>query len=609
MDCSREKRKTRIQQKKGEGRIMSADTKKKRKWRIPWKSFRFRVLAVTIAAVTVLMGILLFNNIYAINVVHNQVSETNYRVLNMYMSNVDNSFQAVENYFVGLQSSSALITAASTKDDKEFYISQARLVKELEASVFTYDYIEDIFVYVKQRDQYMDAAQYSLGGTERSRIRDMLKDVISQKEEGQYEGGKWTWYWVNGEPYLLRILQMRNTYMGGCVKVSTLVKRLREDGFGKLDYLAFVTEEGQELGAKLPQLTQTIQLNGKQQYYRGIKGTHERYMVLTVPSDCGEYGLVAMIRDNNILEGLQSFRILIWILVALLAAFLVAFTTIMRRWVLGPLNRLVKAMKGLSEGQFDIRLRENKKDDCEEFVMVNKAFDDMISQIESLKINVYEENIRRQRAELQYMKLQANPHFYINCLNVIHNLSMMGRNDLLQQMTTYLGNHLRYTMEGSALDTLEKEMDCVENYLRIQQLRFPDSIVCEMDVDPDTKSVLAPPLLIQTFIENTVKYQVTAGEITHIWIRVHRTEGNPHTIEIEIRDDGEGYPQRVLDCLERNQKIFDKKGEHFGIRNVSQRLWLLYHDSAKLICYNDEENGGACTKIYLPDDIVEEGQK
>ena len=186
---------------------------------------------------------------------------------------------------------------------------------------------------------------------------------------------------------------------------------------------------------------------------------------------------------------------------------------------------------------------------------------------------------------------------------------MMGKNDLLQQMTTYLGNHLRYTMEGSALDTLEKEMDCVENYLRIQQLRFPDSIVCEMEVTQDVRSVLAPPLLIQTFAENTVKYQVTAGEITHIWIKVHRTEENPHVVEIEIRDDGEGYPQSVLDCLEKNQKIFDKRGEHFGIRNVSQRLWLLYHDAAKLICYNDKETGGACTKIYLPDDIVENKQK
>ena len=125
---------------------METAVKTKRKWRIPWKSFRFRILAVTIAAVTILMGILLFNNIYAINVVHNQVSESNYRVLNMYMSNVDNCFEAIENYFVGLQSSSSLITAAYTKDDKEFYISQARLIRELEASVSSYDYIEDLLM-------------------------------------------------------------------------------------------------------------------------------------------------------------------------------------------------------------------------------------------------------------------------------------------------------------------------------------------------------------------------------------------------------------------------------------------------------------------------------
>lgn len=171
-------------------------------------------------------------------------------------------------------------------------------------------------------------------------------------------------------------------------------------------------------------------------------------------------------------RGLQSLRVLIWILMVLLAVFLVGFTMIMRRWVLRPLNRLIKAMQELSEGQFNIRLRENEWDECEEFTMVNRAFDDMIGQIESLKIDVYEENIRRQRAELQYMKLQANPHFYINCLNVIHNLSMMGKNDLLQQMTTYLGNHLRYTMEGSALDTLEKEMDCVETICGYSSFAF-----------------------------------------------------------------------------------------------------------------------------------------
>ncbi len=50
------------------------------------------------------------------------------------------------------------------------------------------------------------------------------------------------------------------------------------------------------------------------------------------------------------------------------------------------------------------------------------------------------------------MKLQVNPHFYINCLNVIHNLSIMGKNSLVQEMTAYLGNHLRYTMEGNSLD-------------------------------------------------------------------------------------------------------------------------------------------------------------
>ena len=578
------------------------DSKRYGKFRMRWRSFRFRVVVVTFLMVIILLGILLFNNIYAINIVRKQVFEANYRVLSVYMSNVDHAFEDMENYFVGMQSNSNMITASSTNTEVTFYTAQARLKKELDAYVVSNGYVEDIFVYFEERDQCIDAANYEIGGSERTAIGKMVRKIIEEEAYSQENAGKWIWGWIEDDAYLIRILRMRNTYMGGCVKVSTLVERLRTDGFGEMESLSFCTASGEDLGNQLPELNETIQLKTDQEYYRMV-GKRNSYMMLSVLSGCGDYGLVALIRDNNILEGLKSFRILIWVLLGILGVFLVAFVAAMRRWVIMPLDGLIHGMNCLSKGEFGIRL--SKQADCEEFTLVNKAFDNMTEQIETLKIGVYEEKIRRQRAELQYMKLQVNPHFYINCLNIIHNLSLMKQNNLIQQMTTYLGNHLRYTMEGSAVDTLEKEIACVENYLKIQQLRFPDSIVCKMEVEDSVRQVQVPPLLIQTFVENTVKYQVIAGEITHINIRLVRSLENFHRLVVEIWDDGDGYSEKILTCLVNDQKIFDQRGEHYGIRNVCQRLKLIYHENVNIHFSNHPETGGAYVRVVLPDDIVE----
>lgn len=216
-------------------------------------------------------------------------------------------------------------------------------------------------------------------------------------------------------------------------------------------------------------------------------------------------------------------------------------------------------------------------------------------------MDVYEEKIQRQKAKLQYLKLQVNPHFYINCLNVINNLSIMNRNDLVQNMTRYLGNHLRYTLEGNTVDSLEKEVNYVRNYIHIQELRFPDALTVYMEVEPNVMSVKVPPLIIQTFVENTVKYQVVGGEHTELYIVISRCEEEKHRVRIEIWDSGEGFPEDILAKLQNQSKIVDEKGEHYGIRNVCERLDLIYHGAADITFDNHWETGGAYIIIELPE--------
>lgn len=571
------------------------------KIRIPVQSIRFRIIFVVTSTVLVLLLILLFNNVYAIKVVRNQVFETNQKMLTMYMNRIDDAFQDVENYWVGLQLSENLATVEYTKKEIDYYTAQARLKHDMENVLPTYGFIDDLFVYFSENDSFLNVAKYDISGEEQKYIRQMVISASRSKILDDNSKGKWIGMEAGGEYYLVRILRVHKIYMGGCAKVTKLIGKLRKDGFGNMEYVALCEKSGQEYGNSLPKLDEKISMNNRQDYFSMV-GENHKYMLLSVNSKCGDYGLVALIRDNYILEGLDSIQKLIRFLCIVLALFLISFIFAVGNWIIRPMDNLIKAMKSLASGNLEVRLQSNKA--CDEFVTLNKTFDNMIEQIKSLKIDIYEERVQRQKAELQYLKLQVNPHFYINCLSVIHNLSIMNKNNLVQEMTTYLGNHLRYTMEGNSLDCLYKEIDYVRNYLSIQKLRFSDSIICNFDIEEAALEVMVPPLIIQTFIENTVKYQVVTGEITEIYIKIKICQVNDkEDICIEIWDTGDGFPEEILVCLANQKRIFDKKGEHFGINNVQQRLNLIYQNKASIVFANHQETGGAYIKITLPTNI------
>lgn len=574
--------------------------KYKHRWKIhvPVQSIRFRIIFVVFSTVIILLLILFFNNIYAIKVVRNQVFETSQKMLTMYMKRIDDSFQDVENYWVGLQLSENMATIEYTDKEVDYYTAQARLKRDMENVLPTYRFIDDLFVYFSESNSFVDVAKYDISGEEQRYIRQMI--IASVKDETFYQEnkGKWIGMEANGEYYLVRILRVRQIYMGGCAKVTKLINKLRMDGFGNMEYVAFCENSGKEYGNNLPKMNEPISLDSQKDYYSMV-GEGNKYMLLSVNSNCGDYSLVSLIRDNNILEGLDSLQRLIKLLFVGLVIFLILFVFAVGSWIIRPMDNLIKAMKSLGDGNLEVRLQSNNA--CEEFKTLNKTFDNMIEQIQSLKIDIYEERVQSQKAELQYLKLQVNPHFYINCLNVIHNLSIMDRNNLVQEMTTYLGNHLRYTMEGNSLDCLYKEIDYVKNYLRIQELRFSDSIVCHFDIEESALQVMVPPLIIQTFVENTIKYQVVPDEITEIFISLNSCIVNsvPY-ICIEIWDTGDGFSDFTLECLNNQRRILDEKGEHFGIHNVQLRLKLIYQSSAFITLTNHEETGGAYIKILLP---------
>ncbi len=580
-------------------------------------SLRFRVGLIIFLAFLMASVTLSAASVYATKIVLDNAADANAQLLDISMHQVDEALGMVENYWVAQLSGSDVITLATIKQKEQYYLNQneneytasakaeidyyttlSSVSKEMESMIASFDYIDDMFLYASEKKNYLDAGKIGVTGVERALLKKELTNIFEDEFGSKQIIGKWHWIKVGENYYIIRAYKFSDIYMGAWLNVSRLLSAIRKEGYVMADTLTLFENNGKELGSQINQNFDGIQIPDEavqQRFY----SNGEKYLVISQPSARGDFSIVAVLHESSILEGLAHLKDMIIVCAFCLIVFLLFIIKLGRYWIWRPAMEICESIQKFSAGDWDVRM--GKRDYCEEFTLIAKNFDGLVENIKNLKMDVYEEKIQRQKAKLQYLKLQVNPHFYINCLNVINNLSIMNRNDLVQNMTRYLGNHLRYTLEGNTVDSLEKEVNYVRNYIHIQELRFPDALTVYMEVEPNVMSVKVPPLIIQTFVENTVKYQVVGGEHTELYIVISRCEEEKHRVRIEIWDSGEGFPEDILAKLQNQSKIVDEKGEHYGIRNVCERLDLIYHGAADITFDNHWETGGAYTIIELPE--------
>jgi two-component system sensor histidine kinase YesM len=314
----------------------------------------------------------------------------------------------------------------------------------------------------------------------------------------------------------------------------------------------------------------------------------------------GNFSLIALIPDNIILEKLPYFQRVINFISVIFIFLLPICLLFLRKILILPLRRMLSAMKRIRDGDLEVRIKPYAT--SEEFNIVNETFNSMMEQIKELKINVYEEKINTQKAELQHLQLQIKPHFFLNSLNIIHVLASTKKYDLIQEMTLCLINYFRYMFRSNlTFVSIRDEVQHVQNYIRIQELRFSELLSFKIKVPDYLLETKVPSLIIHTFIENSIKYAVSMDEQVQLSVNIELLDNKEGEacFKIIIKDTGEGFKEEVIRELKAGNRIIDEHGEHIGIWNVQRRLSLLYKGRAKLFIGNSE-SGGALVEIVLP---------
>jgi two-component sensor histidine kinase len=199
------------------------------------------------------------------------------------------------------------------------------------------------------------------------------------------------------------------------------------------------------------------------------------------------------------------------------------------------------------------------------------------------------------QAQLQALRMQVNPHFLFNTLNAIAVLVRGGETSKAGRTLRLLSDMLRATFKGADVQMapLREEIDLVERYLEIEEIRFGDRLRVEIEVDPDVSEVPVPYLLLQPLVENAVRH----GIAPHAEAGVVRVSARPTTtqgqkgVELVVADSGSGFPKDPETLLAESEGV--------GLANTKRRLETLYGDAHTLELGTAAE-GGARVTLQLP---------
>lgn len=536
---------------------------------------------------------------YFTSIIRNQTYSNLKNTLQFFNKQTDKEFSSLDTYLYGiLTNNNDVAILEEGKMDTSYYVSVENIHSALQNALPSFPSLEGMFVFSKTSQVFIpytsktsvnECADY-LKNLLRSSTGDIIKDKINLQ--------KWNVQKIGNKYYLYRVIRFGTCYVGAWTNVDNLLSALNSNSESKT---MIVSEAGKVQGNNE---FSNLVLNpvSTQKSYKMVNSTSGvSYLMISDKFSSSDYYLLTLVPGKSLSEQLQYIKysiLIIGILILILGLFL---TMVINRYLTRPLKSMMTAIDSLRKGNFNSRIILDSPAGIE-FRQVESSFNDMVDAIKELKINVYEEQLNRKKAELLYLKSQVAPHFLINCLNTIYSLSANSENrGIIQKMTITLSEHLRYTLSGQTEVSLAEELRYVENYLSLSNLRYPDCMRYTLDIDPRTENASIFPMLILTFAENIVTHELVMGEVLCVSItsRLIETETSQR-VHFTIIDSGEGFSEKFLNEVKNpDYAQKDENGHHIGIKNTIGRLRNVYGNDAE-IRFSNEVDSGARVDIEIP---------
>jgi two-component system sensor histidine kinase YesM len=323
-------------------------------------------------------------------------------------------------------------------------------------------------------------------------------------------------------------------------------------------------------------------------------------LFVTGPNKAGWKTIVHLSQKHVILQALPILCLFILAIIISVISIIIIVIPVIRN-ITQPVEEMSNAMKEVSNSDYSIRLREFKDDEMKE---LGHGFNYMTSKISDQIVKIKEQTDTRRKLELELLMHQINPHFIYNTLNSIvycvHLKNPEGVETIAKSLIHILQNSVRIG-ENILVDTIRIELSIIENYMNIQNYRYPDKFDYKVECNNNLLDCIIPKMILQPLVENALFHGVQLIEGRgKIKILIKKDDIN-NTIVIQVIDNGVGMDFKALDtCFTpKDQHRNTNKSYKIGLSNIKQRIAYLYKGKGSLKV-ESKQNIGTDITIILP---------
>lgn len=362
--------------------------------------------------------------------------------------------------------------------------------------------------------------------------------------------------------------------------------------------LSAVKVRQDEYSELYPQISERLQqsLTGVSPIFAG----KEEFVALLGPPNSQNWRLVTFVKKQEILapvnqlRGYAIFLTLFFILLSLAISFFLA------RYFDGPISSLILQMRRVQKGNLNLRIHLKRKD---EFRMLADSFNVMLDHIGELIDDKLRIEKMKKHYEFRALQAQINPHFLYNTLNSINALVDLKRTDEIARVLHALVHLLDYSMgKGEALTTLRGELEGLQHYVYLQQIRYQNKFEVNYEIDEAILNSQILKLTLQPIMENAIFHGIKEQRRGNGRITVGGELKNPRIVQLYIRDNGTGIAPEKLNRLLESSEVSPSSGSQLpnysslGLKNVHERLQLQFGDAYGLRLESLEGQG---TTVFI----------
>ena len=386
------------------------------------------------------------------------------------------------------------------------------------------------------------------------------------------------------------------------LKYSSIQDLLSDSLYGDDSYFYLTDSEGNIIYHPMQQLMETG--NSKEEYIdlRSMQdgffidksdGTEKEVFITTV----GYTGwkIVSVTEGDGIALNTFKNKLFIAFLIMFFLSAIVILNLYISKKVTEPLRELEKGVKEIEDGNLDAKINA---DGFYEVWSLSRTVSNMEETLKQLMADIVTEHEAKRESDLMVLQNQINPHFLYNTLDIIVWMIENEKSDNAVKAVMALAKFFRISLsKGRNFITVEDEIEHVRSYLTIQEMRFKDRFKYTLSVDEEAKKLYTIKLVLQPIVENAVYHAMEFMDGDGEIIISAKKEGDD--IVMTVKDNGCGMTEETVESIFKGDMVSSKKGSGVGIRNVHQRIQLVFGEKYGVFISSEPDEGTEVT-VKMP---------